>query len=61
VGRTDIGMKILLDPYVLVALILLMMTLGAFFSGIIPYPVGILVLVVFLMMRIRFIRNQPWE
>jgi hypothetical protein len=50
-------MKILRDPYVILLAILLIATLAAFFLGVLPYPVGVLVLVVLLMFRIRSIRN----
>jgi hypothetical protein len=51
-------MAILRDPYVILLVVLLAVTLGAFFLGILPYPVGVLVLVVLLMMRVRSLRNS---
>jgi len=51
-------MAILRDPYVILLGCLLILTLGAFFLGILPYPVGVLVLVVLLMMRIGSLRKN---
>jgi hypothetical protein len=50
-------MTILRDPYVILLVILLMATLGAYLLGVLPYPLGVLVLVVLLMMRIRRLRH----
>jgi 1,4-dihydroxy-2-naphthoate octaprenyltransferase len=51
-------MKIFRDPYIILLLVLLMMTLAAFLLRLLPYPVGILVLIALIMMRIRFVRNK---
>jgi hypothetical protein len=55
-GKT--GMTILRDPYIILLLVLLMMTLAAFLLRLLPYPVGILVLIALIMMRIRSVRNK---
>ena len=51
-------MTILRDRYVMLLAVLLALTLGAFFLGILPYPVGILVFGVLLMMRVRSLRGS---
>ena len=53
-----ISMTILRDRYVMLLAVLLALTLGAFFLGILPYPVGILVFGVLLMMRVRSLRGS---
>jgi uncharacterized membrane protein YjgN (DUF898 family) len=50
-------MAIFRDPIVILLAFLLIVTLGAFFLGILPYPLGVLLLVVLLMMRVRSLRN----
>jgi uncharacterized membrane protein YjgN (DUF898 family) len=50
-------MVILRDPIVILLAFLLIVTLGAFFLGFLPYPLGVLLLVVLLMMRVRSLRN----
>jgi hypothetical protein len=55
---SDIGMTIFRDPYIILLLVLLMMTLGAFLFRLIPYPVGILVLIALIMMRMRSVRSK---
>jgi hypothetical protein len=51
-------MTTLRDPYVMLLAVLLALTLGGYFLGILPYPVGILVLGVLLMMRVRSLRGS---
>jgi hypothetical protein len=50
-------MAILRDPYVILLAILLILSLGAYLLGFLPYPVGIMVLVVLLMIQLRNIRS----
>ncbi len=51
-------MRILRDPSLILLVVLLIATLGAFLLGILPYPVGVLVLVVLIMIRIRSIKTS---
>ncbi len=45
-------MNRLKDPILLVLLALLGLTVGAFFLGVLPYPFGILILLVFIVARV---------
>jgi hypothetical protein len=45
-------MNRLKDPILLVLLALLGLTVGAFFLGALPYPFGILILLVFIVARV---------
>ncbi|MFC1580203.1 hypothetical protein ACFL4N_04760 [Thermodesulfobacteriota bacterium] len=51
-------MAILRDTYVILLAVLLISTLAAYFLEILPYPVGIMVLAVLLMIRVRSIRTS---
>lgn len=46
-----------MDPILLVLLGLLSASLAAFFLGIIPYPVGLLVLLAFIVARILYLQG----
>jgi hypothetical protein len=46
------AMNRLKDPILLVLLALLGLTVGAFFLGVLPYPFGILILLVFIVARV---------
>ena len=50
--RTLSAMNRLKDPLLLVLLALLALTVSAFFLGVLPYPFGILILLVFIVARI---------
>ena len=50
--RTLSAMNRLKDPLLLVLLALLALTVTAFFLGVLPYPFGILILLVFIVARI---------
>ena len=61
-GVDELTMVILRDPYIILLAVLLIGTLGAFVLGFLPYPIGTLLLLVLLMMRLRALRrpgNQP--
>lgn len=45
-------MNLLRDPVLLFLSGLLVLTLSAFFAGLLPYPFGLLILTVFIMARI---------
>ena len=47
--------KILFDPLLILLLLLLIVSLGLFFIGILPYPFGLLILSVLLFTRFLFL------
>ena len=49
-----VGMKYFRDPVLLGLVGLLLLTVTAFLGGVLPYPFGILVLLVLIMARIIF-------
>ncbi|MDJ0833805.1 MAG: hypothetical protein QNJ69_09815 [Gammaproteobacteria bacterium] len=51
-------MKILFDPLLIVLLLLLLTSLGLFFSGIIAYPFGLLILSVLIMARLFYLPGK---
>lgn len=46
-----------IDVQLLLIILLLIITLAAFYSGILPYPVGWLILLLLLVLRIRELGN----
>ena len=49
-----VGMKFFRDPLLLGLLALLLLTVTAFLGGVLPYPFGILVLLILIAARIAF-------
>ena len=51
-------MKMFLDRTVLILVVLLLATLAAFLAGLFPYPFGFLILTVFIVARVLYLRGQ---
>lgn len=51
-------MKIRFDPALLALIVLLSLTLTGFLLGVLPYPVGIIVLIVFIFVRIQQLQQH---
>ena len=51
-------MKTLLDPLLILILLLLLSSLGLFFSGRFPYPYGFLVFTALLIARLLFLQGK---
>ena len=48
----------LMDRTLLFLIALLLASLGAFLAGVLPYPFGFIILVVFIVARILYLRDQ---
>jgi hypothetical protein len=51
-------MKTWLDPALILILLLLISSLGLFFSGVLPYPYGFLILCALLIARLLFLQDK---
>ena len=47
-----------LDRILVVLIVLLLATLAAFFSGMLPYPFGFIILSIFIIARILYLRGR---
>ncbi len=52
-------MSTTMDTVLTVLIALLLASLLAFFAGFIPYPYGLIVLAVFIVARMLFLRHRP--
>ena len=59
-GRSSSPMNSVRDPILLALIGLLALSLGSWFADLIPYPFGLLILVVFIVARLHY-TNRVWK